>query len=339
MFNLHTIFLRQIDKALRAATWKKDLTEKSKYNWISSFVGRRLLHREIIRTGMQRDLDAVPLNRDSKVSFLTDLQLASKQIPPGSIFVDGDMSQLRTSDWLDIELNALKQILMYSPKKRVSAAEILDRLPYRGDAPAFVREFMPRWIACLSSPFAVVFGGFAGILGLLSSLTGKTPMFLALMPVSVVLITSFMVLEKVYQRAAYGETAARAAEDISCSWEDVFAMRNDMDAVLLGSLFGVINTCRSVYHDNTIPDFLQMSPQDAYRIVMRVLDGSGDFHEECASSLVRILTGLMESESGNAPHMVEGVDLSGFQTNRDELAEQPTIENFCNQHVDQRFYG
>lgn len=299
--------------ALVAGCWKEEKGRHGLQKWLGSIVGRRLLHRYIERTGQHHSLNAIPLTAQSRASILEELQTASKQIPSGTIVIEGNMAQVQISDWLAVEANAIKEILTNSPKVKINVADLLDALPEQSDSPAFIRSFAPSWSIFgdmqLAASLLAIF--VCGTLLTLDPALRLLGMVAAGASLPLVLLISTLLYRNV--QAAHGKPVFQAADDLSSTWDDVFAMRTDMDAVLLGMLFGIINEGRALGSNRVIPDFLAMAPAQAYLIATKLVNKYGYFNSNLADMLLTETEKLAVAPSMVNAGIIDGFDLSAFQ--------------------------
>lgn len=333
--DFHQLALNNIATYLKKGKWQKSLDKPSGYNFMNSFVGRRLLHRHLRHNvSDQAVLNACSLPISVKKSFFSTLESGSKRIPQGSIIIEGDMAQLKTSDWLDVELNIIKQALTTACTVDTDAAVLISLLNCPHDSHHIVRSFTPKWAKlAMRADFLIAMQG-VGIAAIVWGDNG----YVATAVLS--LLFGHMALWAGSVNSGYsrddGDAAKLASQAISKTWHDVFEMKTDMDAVLLGVLFEIHNTAKRIMPGCALPNFFAMPPHYAYLIAMQVLNNAGHVTDAYVKSMLSYLNPAIESDTEiKNSHIVDGVDLSAIVFKEALVQDSPAQYNDLNQPVHQ----
>lgn len=330
MFDLQKVYFKNIQKALSKETWRKDAAENTKGgSWLGTIVGRRLLHRHLLRTGQQELLNSTEISPVKRAAVLRLLASASKQVPAGSVIIEGKMSDMRMSDWMDLEISLIKQILVQSPKIKIKPSEVLYRLHPRSDCPAVIRGLNPGWKSLVNSKSLAPIPMLVGLItSMLFAFNGEMSGAIVATVGSALSIGYAKACDFI-ERVSTGDLVEKAGELISSTWDEVFAMRTEMDAVLLGALYGVITHGREDNPELPIPDFLEMTPYQAYAITTKVLDEAGKFNDKVVSKLFDAVADVKKHHTEPDSGIVEGFDLRAFQCASENVVNADVDAEAC----------
>lgn len=296
MFDQQKLYFKNIRKSLNSKIWKNETARHKNDGWLNFAVGRRLLHRHLLAAKQEHELDSIEASASKLQSILNSLKLATMQLPQDTVVVEGDMAKIRMSEWLCLEAFLVQQILMHTPKRKVKSTDLMRLLPSQGYCPSFIRKCNYKWVSVARySPWALTghILGFCSTIALAALGFEYAVLVTAITTLGLLWVTFFG--RELYDCVA-GSLVEEAGKGLSLTWDDVFAMRTEMDAVLLGVLFEVINQGRVHNPDRVMPDFLAMSPYQAYSIAIRALTGAGLANEALSNTLFDAVENIADTE-------------------------------------------
>lgn len=321
--NFHKLALKNITASFKKGSWIRNLRENKEQNFMNTFVGRRLLHRHIIQTGNHSLLNGCEWPDQVKKAFFTTLALGAKHAPHGAVVIDGDMTLLQTSDWLDAEHHVLKQLLHTTSGTGVDAATLLLSLKTEPQSPKLLRKSQPKWLTWLVNPiFNIPLGTWAYV-NVSPFIFRHSDLGLWEWAVHIGYFTALLAISGWAIRLKFahevGTLAMSVANGVSNTWEETLAMHTAEDAILLGLLIEIIITARQIDPKCVLPDFLRMTPQHAYLIATRLLDDSGCVSQYAVMDMLSVIQAVFKKQAtGNNTRLsvpgrsycVNGVNLS-----------------------------
>lgn len=305
MFNFYKHYRAKISRTWNNLFWMKSIvTEES--DLFTSFLNRRMLHRFVLKSNRQDDLNALTIHSENMASLLQVVHRAAELIPAGSVVIQGSVSHMTNSDWLNLELTLIKEQLQSKNVFKVSASALQSFRHFPTHIPAALRRHEPLEFQFFQSSFHVLLLLIQALslpFFLLSKeigwvIAGATN--LALIAIQLTLMVSLSKYES-------GQFEQDARETVSSNWDDVFAMKSNEDAVLLGLIAGVIYHAQKRTPDTPIPDFLAMTPKQAMEVTLRMLTSSGYFEEQRCFEQIQQLYRASETSASN---VVGGFDFS-----------------------------
>lgn len=290
--------------SLNAGIWRNSISKQEKGIW-SDYVGRRLLHYFMLKIGCADAINSVRVNSDQQTKLLYAIRQSALSLKNKPVQVDADLNTLSNSDWLELELKLLHEQLQQGLTRPVYGPDLLEKARPDSFVPAVIRKFTPWYV----KSFTLV--NVVSIIGLTLISLLPVEAMIAIVPGAVV---SWGLILDFEQAGIKNKFESLALANLSTSWDDVFQMKTEEDAILLGMIAGTIHVVQASFPDIEIPDFLSLSPATAYRIVSRTLNEDGCFDIDNAKALFLAATTLpkMEVEASHR-NIIQGVDLSMLQ--------------------------
>lgn len=114
-------------------------------------------------------------------------------------------------------------------------------------------------------------------------------------------------------------------QELSSDWNDVFSMKTDEDAILLGIIACVMHNTKRVDPEGAMPDLLAMAPKQAGQLLLRMLTPDGSFTGEQCCELIKKLH--QTSMGLDVSNVVGGFDFSAMVESSCLTSDQPLISN------------
>lgn len=287
---------------LSRGKWKSDVEDNASGLW-SCYVGRRLLHYSMLKNNDMTALNAVKVHPDQRAALLAAIRESASKVQPGAVQVEGDFNALSNSDWLTLELMLIRAQICNPSNRGVNGYDLINKASAIAETPAILRKYRPWYTRKYF------------ILALMGSLyfTGSTLSGYSLSDGGLIMFGIFSMWlgsrMSVYGVRRHFEDIA--LKNLSTTWDDVFNMKTEEDAILLGMLTGTIHAALDERPDLQVPDFSRMSPATAYQIVSRTLGPEGEVDAEQAVELFEAALKLTAiSRHSKSADIVQGVDLS-----------------------------
>lgn len=276
MINFYSGYKAKIQTMLGKKVWVKALT-RTRSDWLSSFLNRRLLHRFCLQAENKKTLDSISMHSGNLDSVLKVVHHATQHVTPGKVVVQGDMTQMKISDWLHLDLLLIKEQLNSETVFDVSNHALTAFMARRAYMPAALRDYKPLWLKALVGmpgcflDMLAMFSVYHASLHYSFGLLATTAMFCGLF----VWLLAHVGLAINSCRYQYDAFEDHMLPFISTTWDDVFEMRSAEDAILLGLVSGVIHKAQQEDANVSIPNFLAMAPSQAFKILVRSLRNDG----------------------------------------------------------------
>lgn len=266
------------------------------HSWFLSHVGRMLMVRH---RRLNPDVPLVTYDRGETrtIDIKNDILHANSALGR-PVQVSGDVSKLNLLDWA--EMGAI--LTQYQFQSHIGKAqlptyeELRPELPPDTRVPMFLAELFPAmWYALGSagaSVFAIIFSIICIMANVYGAFTGHHNMIaLALLPA----IPAIPFLRHVVGYHPI-KVVHNIQEGVSASWDQVFELKTESDAILVGMLSGMYHYTAS---DSPV-DYSQYTPKQAFNIISRVLTSndswSGGFSQNASDTLNTAIEAIKQRE-------------------------------------------
>lgn len=315
MSNVYALIKQRVETALQANNFQEQLT-KGYTNWMNCPVGRRILHWYVKQNPEVRaQVQALQLSAKTKANMLAYIQRLAQFAPPGTVAIDGELTDVNALQWLEIEYALVCALIRRPHQKSVSYADVLAQWKPAStvlDLSSFLYGFCNLKESLVSQSARKCLAA-TGLLGVTAGLT----MFASPILGGLMLATgSGMLGYCLYKFAAIAPSIVKMktldymASHLSQSWDDVLAMSSMEDAILIAQIAGVYSFGLSAEPEHPTPNVLAMRPAELLGLTSRVIDNDGYFNEKFAQTLLKH---VKNSPSLNIRNTLNGVDLSALR--------------------------
>lgn len=324
----------------------------------SSIVGRRALHFLLQRaegpSAIDQHVTALPENK----AMLEQVHQLTTQVNPGSIYVEGNMNAMTTSDWLNLEQQLAKALISAPNRKQVSMDALLHRVKSdtRPLLHPFLRKIQP--LKTTRSDIALGFTALAlsaaataglmfplGFLAKVSFLSTLAYVVLGGSVCTMVGLTVTLATATSEWQAEMSQMRSTFLEELSTTWDSVLETKTMADAVLVGMLTEVLLVCMKNSQDtpsaaSVVPNILAGSPAQAFELCSYLYSFESVFEDKCANmmNITAELSGSLADQPEKVvtpTHVVDGIDFSTLmantitlpQANPEPVPERLHVEN------------
>lgn len=317
MGNIYISCMRRLTTALTKLKWKTEF-ESQQSEWLKTGVARQLLRHAMLNLSDKQQLVGVEVDPKVLTPVLDSVQRLSTSVGPGRVSVIGNLNDMTILDWLNLEAVLLKERLTTGPKVTLSEQLVVDRvLPEKvSHLPAIVRKYRLlelKALAALCVTFPLSFAGFTGIWHATQSTVISELTVLLSSMTSVVVSALFMLVTEVRELIqARRAIDATSANSLSSTWDDVFALKTQTDALLVGMLADICDMALTKNPSASLPDFMALSPATALKLATRFFKENGVVYSRIHEQVSSIAALSEKSDKSAQPPQTAGPTYFGY---------------------------
>lgn len=281
MRNIYTTCKQRVNKLLATLNWRT-VFKDSKSPWMHTATARQLIAHALLNQPANRNTAESSVDPQVLKPLLASISLWSKSVGPGHVAVEGDLSNMSVSDWLKLESVLLKSRLTVGPKFTVAYKTIDDW--FSSDHVPNMPEILYSQIKDIPIIWATLVGSILLAEGLLFYFVAPNHpdlpnaffhMFSIVLGLITVMVSGLMVDFR-RNRKVKQAVDTFVANEVSATWDDVFSLKTQADALLVGMLVDAFNAVLEKNNQAALPDVMALSPKDAFRLVSRFFKQSGE---------------------------------------------------------------
>lgn len=294
MTDIYTSCMNRVNKALSKLKWESAFKAKSS-QWMQTGVARQLALHAMLNNPSKQSPTEMAVNPEVLTPVLDSIKRLSSSIGSGRVSVIGRMEDMTLFDWLKLEAILLKERLGSSEHKYPLHENLATNprfIKADSNIPAIIGQYQQPCLKVL----AIFIGTFLVSIGALNYLASATHVALSVdigiaMSIVVSSITTCSVgiltglRESLQTSHAMSTTAAGG---VSSTWEDVFALKTQTDAILVGMLIDICDTALTKNLEFKLPDLMALPPSTAFKLAARLFKDNGYVYSSLNDRLTRI---------------------------------------------------